>query len=293
MANSAPLQPLAIDEVTFKRLAELVRDETGIVLGDNKRNLVVSRLARRLRDLDMTDFSSYTRFISARENHEERRFLTSLLTTNVTRFFREDHHFQALAKDVLPPLVERARHGGRVRLWSAGCSTGEEPYSIAMQVLEAFPDAARHDFRILATDIDAKVIQTAQTGTYPNLAEGHVPDVFLKKYFQRSNDVETAWHVTEKLRELVTFGELNLLRDWPMRGLFDVIFCRNVVIYFDTETQARLWSRFGAILAPDGHLFIGHSERVHSVDDAHFEPTGTTQYRRVDALPKVAKRSPI
>lgn len=285
--------PIAIDEVSFKRLAELVRDETGIVLGDNKRNLVVSRLSRRLRDLQMPDFASYTRHISARENEEERRFLTSLLTTNVTRFFREDHHFDALAKDVLPPLIERAQHGGRVRIWSAGCSSGEEPYSIAMKVLELCPDAARRDIRILATDIDPTIIQKARTGLYANLADGDVPATLLSKYFSPSNNDKNAWCVSEDLRELITFGELNLLRDWPMRGLFDVIFCRNVVIYFDKQTQSLLWSRFSTVLSPGGHLFVGHSERVHSMGDDQFEVAGITQYRRSDAPPKFAERTPV
>ena len=213
-AKIAPDGPIAIDEVSFKRLAELVHDETGIVLGDNKRNLVVSRLSRRLRDLKIPDFASYTRHISASENQEERRFLTSLLTTNVTRFFREDHHFDALAKDVLPPLAERARNGGRVRIWSAGCSSGEEPYSIAMKLLEVCPDAARHDIRILATDIDSKVIQKARAGSYTNLADGDVPAALLTKYFCPSKDVKNTWCVSDKLRELITFGELNLLREW-------------------------------------------------------------------------------
>lgn len=279
---SGPGQDLAIDDATFRTIARLVHDVSGIVLTEAKKGLVVSRLARRLRHLGLPDYSAYCRFVESRDGVEERQHLISALTTNVTRFFREDHHFVALQEEILPPLIERARNGGRLRIWSAGCSTGEEPYSLAIRVLEACPDAARYDIRILATDLDPAVIARARSGRYPDIHRNGVPKSLEEKYFRRP-DAENNFEVSGDLRRLITFAELNLMGDWPMSRSFDIIFCRNVVIYFDAETQDRLWQRFAALLPPGGHLFIGHSERVGREAQTLLVSAGITQYRRTEA----------
>ncbi|MEZ5716147.1 MAG: protein-glutamate O-methyltransferase CheR [Paracoccaceae bacterium] len=199
----------------------------------------------------------------------------------MTRFFREDHHFQTLETEILPDLIQRVRQGGRARIWSAGCSTGEEPYSIAIRLLEAMPDAGKFDIRILGTDIDRNVVAHARDGQYVNVDETHLPRPLRERYFTRADGPPGALQVAPDVRALVSMAELNLLKDWPMKGPFDVIFCRNVVIYFDAETQARLWTRFADILAPGGRLFLGHSERVNTNAEPRLKPGGITQYTRV------------
>jgi len=271
----------SIDPQTFERLARLVHDESGIVLSDSKKSLVVSRLSRRMRTLGVADFPSYCRLVESNDGAEERRELIFLITTNVTRFFREDHHFAALRSEVMPDLAARARKGGKIRCWSAGCSSGEEPYSIAITMLEAFPQAANSDVRVLATDLDGNMVQAGRQGIYAELDEAHLPPALRERHFQPVPDRPGAFAVTGPARDLITFAELNLLHDWPMKGPFDFIFCRNVVIYFDIETQQRLWSRFAALLAPGGRLFVGHSERVTGPAAAQLAPSGITQYRRL------------
>ena len=226
-----------IDPASFERLARIIRDESGIVLNDSKRNLVVSRLSKRLRDLGVPDFGDYCRHLDGPGGEVEKRHLVSLLTTNVTRFFREGHHFRALRAEVLPPLAEAARAGRRVRIWSAGCSSGQEPVSIAITLLQVMPDAGRHDIRILATDIDPRMIEAGRQGLYARIEEADLPAELRRTYFQAVPDRAETWRPVPEVSALVTFAELNLMKDWPMRGRFDVIFCRNTVIYFDAATQ--------------------------------------------------------
>ena len=270
-----------VDDRSFRRLADRVYADGGIVLSDGKRNLVTSRLARRLRDLGLEDFDAYCRFIESAGGAEERRRMISLLTTNVTKFFREAHHFTSLERQVLPPLVERARGGGRVRLWSAGCSSGQEPYSIAATLRKLMPDAAKHDMRILGTDIDPEMIRIGRAAIYQDAGDAQIPAEMRRLMFGPGQATEKGCRIVPELQALVTLTELNLMQDWPMRGRFDVIFCRNVVIYFDAPTQARLWARFAEVLAPGGYLFVGHSERVSGPACGQFGPAGVTQYRRL------------
>lgn len=279
LADAAPGGLPALDDRSFRRLAEIVRQEFGISLGENKRSLIVSRLSKRLRELQLPDFAAYCRHLDGGEGAAERRRMCALLTTNVTRFFREAHHFEALAGDVFPPLIERARAGGRVRLWSAGCSSGEEPYSLALTLLKACPEAPQLDIRILATDIDPGVLRHAREGVY-DLNGAQIPPALREAYFAADPGGDGLCRVGTDLRRLVTLAELNLMSEWPMTGRFDVIFCRNVAIYFDVATQARLWMRFSEALAPRGHLFVGHSERVAGPAAGRFVPVGVTQYRR-------------
>ncbi len=196
--------------------------------------------------------------------------MLSHLTTNFTRFFRENHHFEHLKTDVLPGLIARAKNGGRVRIWSAACSDGQEPYSIALTVLSLLPNAADYDFRILATDIDPKILALARAGAYDATALETVNPAMRKQWFSEVDD---------RVKRLITFNELNLMAQWPIKGPFDVIFCRNVVIYFDEPTQMKIWSRFAGVLDNGGHLYIGHSERVSGDAKALFDNIGITTYR--------------
>ncbi len=257
----------------FKQIAAMLYADAGLALPDSKATLVYSRLAKRLRALGLESFREYCALVLEAEGLGERRNMLAALTTNVTRFFREPHHFEHLKDEVLPALLQGARRGGRVRLWSAGCSTGQEPYSIALTVLSLMPDAAEHDIKVLATDIDPNVVATARRGIYPQGEVSPIPPDLARRWMIPGEG--GALEVGEAMRELVSFRELNLIGQWPMKGRFDVIFCRNVVIYFDEPTQQRIWGRFRSLLQPGGRLYVGHSERV---TDGGFRSDGLTAY---------------
>jgi chemotaxis protein methyltransferase CheR len=203
--------------------------------------------------------------------------MIAALTTNVTRFFREPHHFDHLRQHVAPRIMHAARAGARVRLWSAACSSGEEPYSIALTLLDAIPDVVRCDVKILATDIDPNVLAKARAGVYRDDATSPIPSALRDRWMIRDREgAETMWRVCDEARAMISFKELNLIGAWPMQGRFDVIFCRNVVIYFEEATQIFLWDRFKNVLMRDGRLYIGHSERI---DSSAFESDGLTIYK--------------
>lgn len=271
-----------LSDAEFTTISARIHRETGIVIGHAKRSMLISRLAHRLRHLGLADFGAYTRLLDSPDGAAERRALVSAITTNVTQFFREPHHFHALA-ELAPALIQRAKAGGRVRLWSAGCSTGQEAYSIAATLIEKAPDIDRYDLRILATDIDGDVIERAKAGVYERHLLGDNPPPILRRYLE---DGPSAGQVSmaRKLGSLLRFDVLNLLEPWPFQGRFDVIFCRNVVIYFDAETRHDLWRRFAGRTVSDGMLFIGHSERMDTRLEPFFAPCGITQYRRT-AMP--------
>ncbi|HEY4029995.1 MAG TPA: protein-glutamate O-methyltransferase [Caulobacteraceae bacterium] len=269
-------------EEDFARIAKMLHDDAGIYLPEAKATLVYSRLAKRLRALGLQSFRDYCAMLAegSGDSVGERQQMLAALTTNVTRFFREPHHFEHLKAKVLPPLLDAARRGGRVRLWSAACSTGPEPWSMALTVLSLAPDAAQLDLRILATDIDPNVVAEGKRGVYRNDAVEPIPNDLRTRWMQRvGQDGELAWSAGEEMRKLVSFRELNLIGSWPMKGRFDVIFCRNVVIYFEEETQARVWSRFKPLLTREGRLYIGHSERLNGPAAAAFVSDGLTTYR--------------
>jgi chemotaxis protein methyltransferase CheR len=237
----------------------LVKAESGIDLAESKATLVYSRLAKRLRALGIPTFSDYCDAV--RDDAAERSSMIAALTTNVTRFFREQHHFEHLRKTILEPLADAARRGNRVRLWSAACSTGQEPYSMALTVLSAIPEAAQLDVRILATDLNPHVVAHGMKGLYQKEDRG-------------------ARKISDEVRSLVSFRELNLMGSWPFKGPFDAIFCRNVVIYFDRDTQNMIWQRLTRLLADKGALYIGHSERVSGPASAMLTADGITSYRK-------------
>lgn len=263
----------------FRAIAAMLRADAGIDLPAAKATLAYSRLAKRLRILGLRSFREYCALISSPDGAAERGHMLSALTTNVTRFFREPHHFEHLKSHVLPPLLEQARRGGRVRLWSAACSTGQEPYSLALTLLALAPDAATLDVRILATDIDPAVLARARRGHYGEAELAPVPQDLRHRWFMPAGP--GAWSVARELRRLVAFRTLNLSGGtWPMRGRFQAVLCRNVVIYFDDATQAALWQRLASLIEPDGHLYIGHSERLMGPAARAFESAGLTTYRR-------------
>ncbi|MCC5959279.1 MAG: protein-glutamate O-methyltransferase [Rhodobacteraceae bacterium] len=259
----------------FGRIADIVREDSGIILTEAKRGMLMARLNRRLRILGLSGYGAYCTLLDGPDGRDERRNMLSAVTTNVTAFFREAHHFNTLTQQVLPPLIDIARKGGRVRLWSAACSSGEEPYSMAMSVLEAFPDVARYDLLILATDIDPLMVEKAQAGVFSESSMQGLDPARLRTHFTRTGN---SFEVRAPLRNMMRFAELNLHQEWPFSARFDVIFCRNVVIYFDGNARRRLWLRFAEQLQANGHLFIGHSERLDGPASAAFRLAGPTHY---------------
>jgi chemotaxis protein methyltransferase CheR len=263
----------------FNTIARIIHTEAGIALAENKGHLVYSRLAKRLRLLGLASFQDYCQLITSERGADERQAMIAALTTNVTRFFREPHHFEHLKTTVLPPLLQKAKQGGRLRIWSAACSSGQEPYSIGMTILSLMPDAGRYDIKILASDIDPNMIREGQEGVYPDSAMDSVPPALKSRWFV--NHAPGSVRAGEELRALVTFRKLNLIGSWPMQGLFHAIFCRNVVIYFNAETQAKVWGRFAPLLEPEGVLYIGHSERISGVAEQMLRSEGVTTYRSI------------
>jgi len=270
--------PQGLTTAQFAQIAEIAKREAGLTLSESKTAMIASRLAKRLRALDLESFDTYCAHLGAGEGAAEITHLISALTTNVTHFFRERHHFGLLREDILPELRQRAAVGDPVRIWSAGCSDGQEAYSIGITMLDAWPEAARSGLRILGTDIDTKMIRKAQAGRYPARQLEPVERDLRQRYFGPAESDGTH-SVTSELRAMIRFNNLNLIGPWPMRTRFDVIFCRNVVIYFDAETQNRLWPRFAECLKPGGWLILGHSERVPDTADMPFRAAGRTAYR--------------
>jgi chemotaxis protein methyltransferase CheR len=283
LARQRPSEPnlvegeFAFTAEDFRQIAALLYEQAGITLSPAKATLVYSRLAKRVRGLGLSTFADYCALIESPQGADERSNMLNALTTNVTRFFREPHHFEHLRNQVLAPRLDALKAGGRLRLWSAACSTGQEPYSIALTVLSMLPDAPRLDIKILATDIDSKVLAQARQGRYePDLIDA-IPADMRNRWMSRGAQ---GWSFGDAVRALVSFKELNLIGAWPLKGPFDAIFCRNVVIYFDEATQETVWSRFAPLLAPEGRLYIGHSERVGGAAAANYVNDGLTVYRR-------------
>ena len=267
----------------FSQIADIVQSDAGIALSDVKAPLVYSRLVRRLRALGVESFHQYCTLV-ARNEEGEREEMIAALTTNVTRFFRENHHFEHFRNRVLPDLIPRARKGARLRFWSAGCSSGEEPYSLALSILALLPEAASFDIRILATDINRNVLEAAKIGLYGVTALAPVEPDVRDRFFIPSGQEggTTMWRAGPELRAMVAFRELNLIADWPMHQRYQAIFCRNVAIYFESSIRAAFWDRFASLLAPNGVLYIGHSERI-TTSKHRFKAEGNTTYRLVQA----------
>lgn len=263
----------------FEFLRRLSTEHTGIVVPDDKFNMFYARLSRRVRALGLGSFGEYCRFLAENPDAEHSAFINSI-TTNLTSFFRESHHFDYLAETLIPVWRRTNSASRKIRIWSAGCSTGEEAYSIAMVVLDNFPNPDTWDIRVLATDIDSDVLGVARRGVYPADSIKSLEKTRLQSWFLRGRGSQAGnIRVTEPLKHLVTFKPLNLMGRWPMRGTFDAIFCRNVLIYFDAETKCALAGRFSDLLVPGGHLFIGHSESLTGCTGP-LESIGHTIYQK-------------
>ncbi|MDM8568736.1 protein-glutamate O-methyltransferase CheR [Thiotrichales bacterium HSG1] len=241
----------------FEKLRTLVNEHTGIKLSDHKQEMLYSRLSRRLRSLELNSFADYYDILKL-DDKEIANFINAI-TTNLTAFFRESHHFTLLKQVLLPRLLVKNSDTRRIRIWSAGCASGEEAYSIAMIIKEVIPSG--WDVKILATDLDSSVIAAGKQGIYTSEQAGKISPIRLKNWFKVVPATKKLQIIPE-LRTLITFKHLNLMHKWPMRGPFDIIFCRNVVIYFDKPTQKVLFERFANILDNNGYLLIGHSENL-------------------------------
>ncbi len=262
MANDATMQtglaPIQLKKIQFEKISQLVHQMTGINLPPGKHELVRARLTKRLRALGLKSFDTYMEHLEHAPPEGELVIMIEAMTTNKTNFFREPQHFGYLCRRILPVLTTR-----KIRVWSAGCSSGEEPYTTAILLHETIADHSLWDIRILATDLSSRMIAHARKGIYDINHLRDVPPLLISKYF---TCVETKpvrrYQVIEMLRHRVHFARLNLMDEWPMRGPFDVIFCRNVMIYFDKATQEQLVNRFWKFLKPGGYLFVGHSESL-------------------------------
>lgn len=262
----------------FAHIKRIVYDFAGIDLNDSKKNLVYNRLAKRIRFLEKQSFSEYIRYVE-QQGEQEFVHLINAITTNLTFFFRENHHFEYLAETVIPELLEKNQSSRKVRIWSAGCSTGEEPYSLAIVLKETVPPG--WDAKVIATDLDSNVVATGQSGVYKLDRLKGMSLERKRRWFMKGTGAREGYaRVKKELQEIIEFGQLNLMAEWPIKENIDVIFCRNVVIYFDKQTQARLFDRYANILPTDGHLFVGHSESLYNVCD-RFELLGKTIYRKL------------
>lgn len=284
---------LAFSDDDFRIIADMANARYGLFLQPSKKALVYSRLAKRLRALHLTSFAAYCALLNRPEGDSEQSHLLSALTTNVTHFFREMHHFEFLRDRLAPRLLAKAKGGDPVRLWSSACSAGQEAYCMAAALLQGAPECGRHDIKILATDIDPQIVAQAKRGVYPADQLEAIPKEWRTLMLERSKPLAGELNMQDDLRKMISFGELNLISDWPMRRRFDVIFCRNAAIYFDKPTQSRLWQRFADALAVNGHLMIGHSERLSGPALQAFTSVGITTYRKTsktDAHPFPEKK---
>lgn len=267
----------------FNKISALVNARAGIRLAESKKSLMYGRLARRLRALGLSSFKAYRQVLEDPDRGEDEMVLCiNALTTNLTAFFRESHHFDVLRDSVLPEADRAASSGSavRLRIWSAGCSSGEEPYSIAAVLADHLRGRPTHRWnaRILATDVDTNMLNRAMAGVYHDDDLGQVPTRLQHEFFRKTGGKDVV--VSEHLNNLVVFKHLNLLNAWPMKGPFDAIFCRNVLIYFEHATRASIADRFADLLKEGGYLFLGHSENLYRVS-TRFQAIGRTTYRRV------------
>jgi len=270
---SQPGHSIGMSDAEFQHIVAIAASEAGLAIPETKKSLVQSRVARRMRALGLETCATYLSALS--HDTDETQHLISALTTNVSHFFRERHHFDHI-RDMLQAGLDQRRW----RFWSAGCSNGQEPYSLAMEIAATLKDSAQRDIRILATDIDRSVLKKAKAGIYDSGEIDGVPADKRSAFLEHQTD--GSYKVKKSIQDMVKFGKLNLNADgWPMKGPFNAIMCRNVVIYFDEDTQSRLWPRFHRLLEPGGILMLGHSERIHPLAGSGFEAVGVTTYRRI------------
>ena len=267
-----------LSDQDFDQLRQIIYSYAGIVIGPEKRSMMRARLQKRVTALKLGSMAEYLKLVSGTLGTTEREKFISSLTTNVTSFFRENHHFALLTETILPSLIAEDR---RINIWSAGCSSGQEPYSIAMTIHDHTPWLAPM-VRIVASDIDTNILEKAKSAIYkPSEMTGVRPDQ-RAKYFQPARSPATPgdMQVNASLTSMIEFRQVNLNAHWPVTQQYDVIFFRNVAIYFDADTQRSLWRKFHSALRPGGWMLIGHSERVPTDQHDILCPSGITAYRR-------------
>jgi chemotaxis protein methyltransferase CheR len=261
----------------FNFLRKLSNEYSGIQVPDERFDMFYSRLSKRVRKLGLLDFKQYCQYLIDRPDDEFTEFINAI-TTNLTAFFRENHHFEYLRDVVLPEVMLRNKASRQIKVWSAGCSTGEEPYSLAITLKENVP--SDWDVKILATDLDTNVLQTAKDGIYMEERVSGVSEQRLKSWFMRGKSGQSGQvKIRPELQQIIQFKQLNLMKEWPMKCHFDFIFCRNVLIYFDRETKSMLAKRYSEMLASNSWLFIGHSESLNQLS-TEFELVACTTYRK-------------
>jgi chemotaxis protein methyltransferase CheR len=247
----------------FQQFSEIVYRECGINLHSGKKSLLQARLNKRLRATGIQTYGDYYGFLVSKQDSQEIVHFLDCISTNLTYFFREPQHFDFL-NQVIPDLIEQKirEKSNRIRIWSAGCSTGEEPYSLAMCIMEHLGISKRMDVKILATDISTRVLSIAMQGVYGNDKLKSIASGLKSKYLRNTNGNHHQYEIASELKNIITFSRLNLKEQYPFKGPFDIIFCRNVMIYFDKETQENLVNKMARYLAVGGYLFVGHSESL-------------------------------
>ncbi|HXH54703.1 MAG TPA: protein-glutamate O-methyltransferase CheR [Gammaproteobacteria bacterium] len=263
-----------ITDEEYQELKKLIESAIGVNLNLNRRDFIENLLLKRFKDLDISDFKTYYEFI--KNNEQEMTCLINLVTNVSTNFFREKHHFEYMEKYIFPMLIASKR---RIRLWSAGCSTGEEPYSIAMTLFETVENISAYDVKILATDINTRALEIARSGIY-NKNRFENLSHYTKNLPVIEGDNVKKIQINKAIREIISFRKLNLLDRWPMKKLFDIIFCRNVTIYLKPEVTAQLFKQFDKLLEPGGFLILGHSESLTLFSDRYI-CLGKTIYKKV------------
>lgn len=269
------------EQEDFEFLRKIVNARTGIVVADEKKEMFYSRLVRRLRFLNLRSFSEYCHHIRDDMTGNEVLELTNAITTNLTAFFREPHHFEFLTDTMIPEMKLAHPDDHVLRAWSAGCSTGEDAYSLAMILDQAFPASSKGSWKVLATDIDTRVIRHAADGVYSMDKVSTVPAEMLKRCFLRGKNHIDRVKVKPELAARLKFGQLNLMDDWSYKNPLDFIFCRNMIIYFERASKIKLINQFADALKPGGYLFLGHSESLYHLSD-RFESLGKTIYRKIE-----------
>ncbi|VAX07711.1 Chemotaxis protein methyltransferase CheR [hydrothermal vent metagenome] len=264
----------------FDFIRRISNERTGIVVSDEKFDMFYARLSRRVRELGLKSFSQYCDLLKNDAGGDEVLELVNAVTTNLTAFFRENHHFEYLQDTVLPQLRKINKADHKIRIWSAGCSTGEEPYSLAITLRETIAANGGWDARILATDIDSSVLSRASKGVYAIDRVNGIPKARLRRWFMKGHGQQKGLVRSKpEIRSLIDFAQLNLMEDWTVDGPMDLIFCRNVIIYFDRDTKIKLINRYADNLKEGGYLFVGHSESLFKICD-RFELIGNTIYRK-------------
>lgn len=277
---------LKISDKEYNLLVALIYDRSGINLGSNKKELVKARLNKRIKALNLNTFKEYYEYVVKPEGEDELVEMLNAISTNVTSFFRENSHFDFMTKKALPEIVERKTKSGekRIRIWSSACSTGEEVYTILITVLEYIKDPRGWDIKVLGTDISTKALALARNGVYDKEKISNIPGLLVSKYFDIHEEKgEKYYKVKEEVQRMGMFTRLNLMdKVFPFRNKIDIIFCRNVMIYFDKQTQTEVVKKFEKYLDEGGYLFIGHSESLIGMDIKKLKCMQTAVYKKIE-----------